>query len=88
MKTNFFRTVSIIYKNKFVNPYFATFRHVLWAFRKVFNIFPCDLKLGGLIVRVANLSVANGIGALVNAMEYYDPNNMLMLKEIFKTGSL
>jgi FkbM family methyltransferase len=84
MKTNFFRTVSIIYKNKFVNPYFAVFRHSMWALRKLFNIFPCDLKLGDQVVRIANRSIANGNGALINAMGYYDPNNMLLLKELFQ----
>lgn len=86
MKTNFFRTLSIIRRNKFVNPYWAILRHMLWVIRKIFNAFPCDLKLGNRIVHVANLSVANGSGALVNAMGYYDPNNMLFLREIFQKG--
>lgn len=86
MKTNFPRTVSVIYKNKFINPHFAVFRHIMWVLRKIFNLFPCDLKLGNQTVRIANRSVANGNGALINAMEYYDPNNMLLLKEFFQKG--
>lgn len=86
MKINFLRTVTIIFKNKFVNPYFAVFRHILWALRRLFDFFPCDLKLGKQVVRVANRSVANGNGALINAVGYYDPNNMLLLKELFQTG--
>jgi FkbM family methyltransferase len=84
MKLNFFRTVSIINKNKYINSYVGIFRHVLWVLRKLFNIFPCDLKLGDQLIRVANRSIANGNGALINAMEYYDPNNMLLLKELFQ----
>lgn len=84
MKLNFFRTVSIINKNKYINPYVGVFRHVMWALRKLFNIFPCDLKLGDQLVRIANRSIANGNGALINSMGYYDPNNMLLLKELFQ----
>jgi FkbM family methyltransferase len=84
MRTNFLRTVSIIYKNKFVNPYAAIFRHSMWAFRKLFNKFPYDLRLYGQIIRIPNRAVANGSGALINAMGYYDPNNMFLLKEIFQ----
>lgn len=84
MRTNFFRTVSVIYKNNFINPYFAVFRHFIWALRKLFNIFPCDLKLGDQVIRIANRSMTNGSEALINAMGYYDPNNMSLLKEIFQ----
>jgi FkbM family methyltransferase len=84
MKTNFFRTISIINKNKYINSYVGVFRHIMWVLRKLFNIFPCDLKLGDQLIRIANRSIANGNGALINAMGYYDPNNMLLLKELFQ----
>ena len=83
---NFFQTVSAFHKNTYVNPYGATLRHVGWQFRKLFNCFPCDLKFRGFVVRVADRSIANGCGALLNAMGYYDPNNMLFIEEIFKQG--
>lgn len=82
--TNFFRTLSILRRNTFVNPYIASLKHVTWAFRKIFNRFPCDLKVGTVTVRIANLAVANGMGALLNAMGYYDPNNMYLIEEILK----
>ena len=86
MKTNFLRSISIINKNRFINRPVAILRHTAWAVRKLLNLFPYDLKLGNKIIRIKNLSVANGVGALVNAMGYYDPNNMFFIKEILQTG--
>lgn len=83
---NFFRTISIFYQNPFINPQYATIRHVGWAIRKIFNRFPCEIRLGNLVVRIADLSVANGCGALLNAMGYYDPNNMHLIEEIYQSG--
>lgn len=80
---NFFKTVSFFYQNKFVNPITATLRHTGWQFRKALNLFPYDLRVQNFVVRVADRSIANGCGALLNAMGYYDPNNMYFLEEIF-----
>jgi FkbM family methyltransferase len=84
--TNFFRTVSVFYQNPFINPYLASLRHIGWAFRKIFNLFPCEVQLGDRNVRIPNRAIANGSGALANAMGYYDPNNMFFIEEIFQNG--
>lgn len=84
--TNFFRTLSVFYQNPFVNPYIASLRHIGWALRKILNLFPCKVQLGDRILQIPNRSIANGSGALVNAMGYYDPNNMFFIEEIFRKG--
>jgi FkbM family methyltransferase len=81
---NFFRTAALFWKNPFINPYQALWRHFLWQMRKVANRFPCDLRFPGFVVRIADRMVANGPGALLNAMGLYDPNNMLFLIELFR----
>ncbi len=81
---NFFRTLSIFRRNTFVNPYFASLKHVAWAVRKTLNRFPYDLRIGSVTMRIANHSIANGVGALLNALGYYDPNNMYLIEDIFK----
>jgi FkbM family methyltransferase len=81
--SNFLRTVSLIRRDPFVNPYVAIVKHVFWQLRKALNLFPSDVRLRGRIFRVADRSVANGCGALLNAMGYYDPNNMLLIEEVF-----
>nr|BAL53461.1 methyltransferase, FkbM family [uncultured Chloroflexota bacterium]BAL55902.1 methyltransferase, FkbM family [uncultured Chloroflexota bacterium] len=58
---------------------------MLWQGRKALNRFPCDISLRKITLRVGNRTVA-GIGALVHAMGYYDPNNMYFLEEIFSKG--
>jgi FkbM family methyltransferase len=55
-----------------------------WQFRKLIDLFPYDLKVNAINVRIADRTVANGPGALLNAMGYYDPNNMYFLEELFK----
>jgi FkbM family methyltransferase len=82
--TNFFRTLSTFRRNTFINPYVASLKHVGWAIRKVLNHFPCDLRIGSVTVRIASRSIANGVGSLLNAMGYYDPNNMYLIEDIFK----
>lgn len=82
---NFFHTVSLFWKNPFIKPWRATWRHMMWQGRKALNRFPCNISLRKITLRVANRTVA-GIGALVNAMGYYDPNNMHFLEEIFSRG--
>jgi len=84
--TNFFRTVSVFYRNPFINPYLALLRHVGWAFRKIFNLFPCEVQLGDRRLLIPNRAIANGSGALANAMGYYDPNNMFFIEKIFREG--
>jgi len=63
-------------------------RHLGWAGRKLLGAFPYDIKLDRQIVRVADKSVANGVGALLNAMGYYDPNNMYLLMTLFQKNLL
>lgn len=84
--TNFFRTVSVFYENPFINPWQATLRHLVWQIRKFFNVFPCDLNLEGLIVRIRDRGIANGCGALLNSMGFYDPNNMYLIRDVFNGG--
>lgn len=84
--TNFFRTVSVFYRNPFINPYLASLRHIGWAFRKIFDMFPCEVQLGDRSLRIPNRTIANGSGALANAMGYYDPNNMFFIEELFRKG--
>lgn len=84
--TNFFRTVSIFYQNPYINPYVASSRHIGWAFRKIFNLFPCEIQFGDRALRIPNREIANGSAALANAMGYYDPNNMFFIEEIFRKG--
>jgi len=83
---NFFRTISVFYQNPFINPYLASLRHIGWAFRKIFNLFPCEVQLGDRSLLIPNRAIANGSGALANAMGYYDPNNMFFIEEIFHKG--
>jgi FkbM family methyltransferase len=80
---NFFRTTSIFYRNPYIKPNLALLRHILWQFRKITNKFPCEIKLKAFRVIVKNKAVANGAGSLLNAMGYYDPNNMYFLEELF-----
>ena len=81
--SNFLKTVSLIWRDPFISPYVATGRHVIWQLRKALNLFPTDVWVRGRVFRVADRSVANGCGALLNAMGYYDPNNMLLIEEAF-----
>jgi FkbM family methyltransferase len=81
---NFFHTMSLFWKNPFINPWDAVWRHTLWQGRKILNLFPTNIHREKFDVRVANRAVANGTGALINAMGYYDPNNMYFLEEIFR----
>lgn len=83
---NFFRTISSFYKNSFINSHCATIRHIGWVFRKLLNLFPYDIKIDKLTVRIADRSIANGCGALINAMGYYDPNNMYFIEDVFQSG--
>jgi FkbM family methyltransferase len=84
--TNFFRTVSVFYENRFINPNEAILRHSAWQVRKILNIFPHDLHIQGITVRIRDRAIANGCGALLNAMGFYDPNNMYLIREVFKNG--
>ena len=84
--SNFYRTTSLFFNNPYVNPYIATLKHIGWQFRKAMNLFPYDLTEKGFIVRIGNRVIANGCGALINAMGYYDPNNMFFLEEVYKRG--
>lgn len=83
---NFFRTVSFFWKNALISPWLSLFRHTCWQGHKVLSRFPCDIHLEDITIRVTKRAVANGAGALINAMEYYDPNSMHFLKEIFRLG--
>jgi len=84
--TNLLRTISIFFRNPYINPYWAGVRHLAWQFRKMSNAFPCDIVLDGLRIRIHDRSIANGCGALLNAMGFYDPNNMYFLDEILSKG--
>ena len=86
--SNFFKTVSVFYKNKFVSPEVATIKHCIWQIRKLLDLFPCDIAVHDFKVRISNRSIANGCGALINAMGYYDPNNMHLLDELFSINLL
>jgi FkbM family methyltransferase len=81
---NFLRTISSFSSNHFVSKRVAVWRHTLWQGRKILNLFPYDIPMGKFDVRVADRAVANGIGAMVNALGYFDPNNMYFLEEIFQ----
>jgi FkbM family methyltransferase len=81
---NFFRTISSFSSNNFVDKRAAIWRHSLWQIRKIFNLFPHDIPVGNFKVRVANKAVANGVGAMVNALGYFDPNNMHFLEELYQ----
>lgn len=81
---NFLRTVSVFYRNPFVNPHWAILKHVAWQFRKITNKFPYELNFNGFKVIIRNKVIANGCGSLLNAMGYYDPNNMYLVEELFK----
>lgn len=80
---NYFRTVRSFFRQSYVNPYAALGRHTGWQIRKLANAFPHDVRLGRARIRVADRSVANGCGAQLNALGYYDPNNMHFLMELF-----
>ena len=82
---NFFRTINLFKRNHYVNWWVAVWRHTLWQGRKILNLFPCDIPMGRFVVRIADRSVANGVGAMINALRYYDPNNMHFLEEIFQS---
>jgi hypothetical protein len=61
---NFFHTMSLFWKNPFINPWDAVWRHTLWQGRKILNLFPTNIHREKFEVRVANRAVANGTGAL------------------------
>jgi FkbM family methyltransferase len=82
----FLHTLSVFRRNAFVNPCVATLRHVGWQVRKIFNRFPAAIRLERFTVVVKDRSVANGCGGLVNAMGYYDPNNMYLVEELAACG--
>ena len=82
---NFFNTVSAFYQNPFVNPHLSILRHVGWQIRKLTNRFPCEIKFDGFKIIVRNKVIANGCGGLLNAMGYYDPNNMYFIEELCRT---
>lgn len=82
------QTARGIYGNNFVNPHFALGRHLLWQGRKLLGWFPCRLPLGRGYVIVHNRRVANGCGALINCLGYYDPNNMHFLEECVQCGAI
>jgi FkbM family methyltransferase len=81
---NFFRTLRIFRRNPFINPQWAAVRHVGWQLRKGLNRYPCVLTVDGIEIEIRNRAIANGCGALLNGMGYYDPNNMYLLKELFQ----
>lgn len=83
---NFLNTVNACRRNPLVSTPVAVARHILWQFRKAANAFPCELAVAGIKVRIANRAVANGCGGLLNAMGFYDPNNMGLLREAFRKG--
>lgn len=83
---SFFNTVSIFYRNPFINPNLAIIRHIFWQLRKIFNLFPCRLRLKNFKIIIKNRDIANGCGGLINAMGYYDPNNMYFVDELFSKG--
>lgn len=80
---NFLKTVSMLYKNSYINPNIAVMRHILWQFRKITNNFPYKVNFERFEVMVKNKSIADGARCLLNAMGYYDPNNMYFMEELF-----
>jgi len=81
----FFKTIYRFFNNPFVNPYKALGKHIKWQVIKVFRMFPQDIILtDNLKVRIHRSSAA--IGALINSMGYYDPNNMNFVSMISKAG--
>lgn len=84
--SEFLHTVSIFQRNPFVHAGVATLKHVAWQFRKLANAFPHELDVDGVTVVIRNKAIANGCGGLLNAMGYYDPNNMHFLQEVFQRG--
>lgn len=84
--SQFCNTLSIIRRNPYVNFYKATYKHVLWQFRKLFNVFPVRLDVGSFSIIVHDKTIANGCGGLINSMKLYDPNNMALIAELSNTG--
>jgi FkbM family methyltransferase len=83
---NFLRTAWSFRRNPFINPWVAMLRHGRWGVRRVLNLFPCDLRVGPVMVRVPDSVAARGPAALLNAVGYYDPNNMRFLQEVISAG--
>lgn len=77
----FFKTISLFFSNPFINPYLAIFKHIKWQFIKIANLFPQTIHIhDDLCVRIYRDSSA--IGALINGMGYYDPNNMFLIRDL------
>jgi len=81
---NFFQTLAMFYQNPYINPNKAVMKHALWQFRKVTNNFPCVFDFKDFKIMVKNRLVADSAGCLLNAMGYYDPNNMHFIEELLK----
>ncbi|HXF63696.1 MAG TPA: FkbM family methyltransferase [Caldilineaceae bacterium] len=84
---NFLHTLTVFHRQRFTNPYLASARHIAWQVRKIFNQFPCVLHVERLRVEIGNKTVANGCGALLNALGYYDPNNMRFVEDLARRGA-
>ena len=81
--TQFFNTLQQIKSSESVGMVRGVYRHLQWQFRRQFNGFPCELKVGNSTLYVER---PNGVAALVNAMGEYDFNNMSLLRLLLSQG--
>jgi len=72
--------------NPHIDPLVGISRHLVWQFRKLFNLFPVELKLSEsrLIATHKNC----GVSALVNNQGLYDFNNMTLIKTLLQEGGI
>jgi FkbM family methyltransferase len=82
----FIDTVQAIRKNKEVSTWRGILRHLLWQWRKVFGLFPFELRLSEsrIIAHTRNI----GVAALINCQGMYDYHHMMLLKRLLASGGV
>ncbi|MEA5458967.1 FkbM family methyltransferase [Arcicella sp. LKC2W] len=81
---NFFKTIQIIIKSPQSGniKIKGVLKHFIWQLNKMFKKFPLILKYSSSYLRINNSKI--GSGALINALELYDYNNMSLIKDLIK----
>jgi FkbM family methyltransferase len=80
----FINSVYRIHKNARINTLRGIYKHLLWQFRKAFNLFPVELRLSSSRIIASDKNC--GVSALINSQGMYDYNNMTLIKILLKDG--
>lgn len=77
----FVNTIGQILNCESVGPTYGLSRHISWQFRRIFKMFPVELKISNSRIFV---EYPSGVAALVNCMGVYDFNDMNLIKIILE----